>query len=187
MACSPCLEARINSAYCVYRIFLFSAPCRVSSFLTRVSWDEESDGSCREGMVFTLTCTRFAALFVPLDPHYIPCTVLACMRNPLPLLLRVAKHGATTRRSRKPGAIVLNYAMTSSRSLLTPPRAERPQSREQWRFKPIPAAVEWVEAYRPGGYHPVHIGETFKDNRYRVLRKLGYGSFSTVWLAQDTQ
>jgi hypothetical protein len=38
--------------------------------------------------------------------------------------------------------------------------------------------------YRRGGYHPVHIGDTFVG-RYHVLRKLGWGHFSTVWLAWD--
>jgi serine/threonine protein kinase len=39
--------------------------------------------------------------------------------------------------------------------------------------------------YRPGGYHPVHIGDTFKDGAYEVVHKLGYGGFSTVWLVKD--
>ncbi len=38
-----------------------------------------------------------------------------------------------------------------------------------------------------GGYHPVRIGEKFKDGRYVVMQKLGWGHFSTVWLVQDTQ
>ncbi len=38
-----------------------------------------------------------------------------------------------------------------------------------------------------GGYHPVFIGEKFKDGRYVVLRKLGWGHFSTVWLVRDTE
>lgn len=38
-----------------------------------------------------------------------------------------------------------------------------------------------------GGYHPVRIGEKYKEGRYVVLRKLGWGHFSTVWLVQDTQ
>ncbi len=37
-----------------------------------------------------------------------------------------------------------------------------------------------------GGYHPVRIGEKFKNGRYVVLRKLGWGHFSTVWLVHDT-
>ncbi|CUA76801.1 hypothetical protein RSOLAG22IIIB_02277 [Rhizoctonia solani] len=39
--------------------------------------------------------------------------------------------------------------------------------------------------YADGGYLPVHIGDTFKDGRYLIVRKLGWGHFSTVWLAKD--
>jgi len=38
--------------------------------------------------------------------------------------------------------------------------------------------------YRKGGYHPVKIGDLF-NNRYHVVRKLGWGHFSTVWLSWD--
>ena len=40
--------------------------------------------------------------------------------------------------------------------------------------------VENVEAYRPGGLHPVLIGDELGTGRYRVLHKLGYGGFSTI-------
>lgn len=40
--------------------------------------------------------------------------------------------------------------------------------------------------YCYGGYHLVNIGDTF-NGRYQVLRKLGWGNFSTVWLCQDLQ
>lgn len=36
---------------------------------------------------------------------------------------------------------------------------------------------ESFSRYRPGGYHPVNLGDTFKDNRYEVHHKLGWGSF----------
>jgi len=35
-----------------------------------------------------------------------------------------------------------------------------------------------------GGYHPVHLGEVL-INRYVIVQKLGWGQFSTVWLAKD--
>lgn len=44
---------------------------------------------------------------------------------------------------------------------------------------------ENVLYYRPGGYHPVVLGDTLKNGRYRVCHKLGYGGFSTVWAARD--
>lgn len=40
--------------------------------------------------------------------------------------------------------------------------------------------------YRPGGLHPLRVGDTLRDGRYKVLRKLGYGDESTVWLVQDS-
>ena len=43
---------------------------------------------------------------------------------------------------------------------------------------------EGADGYRKGGYHPVHVGETY-NGRYFVLAKLGWGHFSTVWLCQD--
>lgn len=45
---------------------------------------------------------------------------------------------------------------------------------------------EDVSQYCRGGYHPVVIGDVF-DNRYRVVRKLGWGHFSTVWLCRDIE
>jgi len=38
--------------------------------------------------------------------------------------------------------------------------------------------------YCKGGYHVVKIGDLF-NNRYHVIRKLGWGHFSTVWLSWD--
>lgn len=39
--------------------------------------------------------------------------------------------------------------------------------------------------YRHGGYHPVTLGDTFHDGRYKIIHKVGWGGFSTVWLARD--
>ena len=65
----------------------------------------------------------------------------------------------------------------------TPP--SRAPDFEERRFKDITLACEWVEDYHPGGYHPVHLGDAFNDGQYKVIRKLGEGSYSTVWLARD--
>lgn len=40
--------------------------------------------------------------------------------------------------------------------------------------------------YCKGGYHHVSIGDFYND-RYKVLRKVGWGHFSTVWLSWDTK
>ncbi|KAM7220647.1 protein kinase [Rhypophila decipiens] len=47
------------------------------------------------------------------------------------------------------------------------------------------AEEEDSEDYCKGGYHPVTVGEKFKDGKYTVVRKLGWGHFSTVWLSRD--
>ncbi|KAI5782770.1 kinase-like domain-containing protein [Geopyxis carbonaria] len=49
------------------------------------------------------------------------------------------------------------------------------------------ADEEDFEDYCKGGYHPVQVGETFKSGRYEVIRKLGWGHFSTVWLSRDNE
>jgi len=47
------------------------------------------------------------------------------------------------------------------------------------------ADEEDSEDYCKGGYHPVTVGEQFKDGKYTVVRKLGWEHFSTVWLSKD--
>ncbi|KAH6784611.1 Protein kinase superfamily protein [Perilla frutescens var. hirtella] len=46
---------------------------------------------------------------------------------------------------------------------------------------------EGMDSYRKGGYHAVRIGDSFAAGRYIAQKKLGWGQFSTVWLAYDTQ
>ena len=45
---------------------------------------------------------------------------------------------------------------------------------------------EGSEGYKIGGYHPVKVGEVY-HRRYLVLKKLGWGHFSTVWLVRDSK
>lgn len=65
------------------------------------------------------------------------------------------------------------------------PSPTTPEFDSEMRFHETGYPSEWAESYRPGGFHPVNLGDSFKDGQYRVIRKLGYGSFSTVWLARD--
>lgn len=48
-----------------------------------------------------------------------------------------------------------------------------------------PENEEDLKDYVQGGYHTCYIGETYKNNKYTLVRKLGWGHFSTVWLARD--
>ena len=38
--------------------------------------------------------------------------------------------------------------------------------------------------YSQRSYYPVQLGQYFVE-RYRIITKLGFGAYSTVWLAQD--
>ena len=57
--------------------------------------------------------------------------------------------------------------------------------------KLLPRIYEWeddveeLELYQVGGYHPIHIGDELHGGRYRIVHKLGYGSYATVWLVRD--
>jgi serine/threonine-protein kinase SRPK3 len=68
--------------------------------------------------------------------------------------------------------------LRSSFSWLIPRHAHTARDSSSIAFEEDP------ERYCPGGYHPVHVGENF-NNKYQIISKLGYGVYSTVWLAQD--
>ena len=73
--------------------------------------------------------------------------------------------------------------------------AEQPEERERAEDEVVSESSgsdytsedEGAEDYRRGGYHAVRIGDTFKNGTYVVQSKLGWGHFSTVWLAWDTK
>ena len=56
---------------------------------------------------------------------------------------------------------------------------------EKYQIEPLLHTEERIDKYRPGGYHPVTIEDTFSNGRYTVYNKLGHGGSSTVWLALD--
>jgi hypothetical protein len=34
--------------------------------------------------------------------------------------------------------------------------------------------AEPLHRYKPGGYHPIHLGDSLKSGRYQILHKLGW-------------
>ena len=48
---------------------------------------------------------------------------------------------------------------------------------------------EWPAVYemhpKGRGFHPVRVGDVY--SHYKIIRKLGYGAYSTVWLAEEIQ
>ncbi|XP_069738825.1 SRSF protein kinase 3 [Phaenicophaeus curvirostris] len=72
----------------------------------------------------------------------------------------------------------------------TPPEAASPEPPAALPLLPegLPGSDEGEQEdprdYCQGGYYPVRIGDLF-NGRYHVVRKLGWGHFSTVWLCWD--
>lgn len=46
--------------------------------------------------------------------------------------------------------------------------------------------VEDLEGYVVGGYHPVQLGDELSQGRYRIIHKLGFGSYSTGKFSSST-
>ena len=78
-----------------------------------------------------------------------------------------------------PVAAFTNFSLNHS----IPPTPAGPDRSPQFEYSPI-EDVERMGKYRPGGYHPITIGDELHA-RYRVLYKLGHGTYSTTWLARD--
>ena len=48
-----------------------------------------------------------------------------------------------------------------------------------------PIACEDIGKYTLGGFHPMNLGDLLCDGRYLIHQKLGWGGYSTVWIARD--
>lgn len=44
---------------------------------------------------------------------------------------------------------------------------------------------ENFQDYKSKGYHPAYIGELYRNGKYQIVQKLGWGTFSTVWLIKN--
>jgi hypothetical protein len=76
-------------------------------------------------------------------------------------------------------SLLPSWVLAMERKLLQAPAVYRPTG--------LLYTMESLSRYQPGGYHPVCLGDTFKNGRYEVCHKLGWGGFSTVWLANDSE
>ncbi|KAG5989294.1 hypothetical protein E4U52_005749 [Claviceps spartinae] len=76
--------------------------------------------------------------------------------------------------------VLANVGNRGSRLFAAP--SQQPSS-----SKPVPRRQFLEEEIfeQDGHYYPVSLGDTFDSGRYSILRKLGYGRYSTVWLARD--
>uniref|UniRef100_A0A3Q2C6P9 non-specific serine/threonine protein kinase n=1 Tax=Cyprinodon variegatus TaxID=28743 RepID=A0A3Q2C6P9_CYPVA len=78
---------------------------------------------------------------------------------------------------------------SSSKSRTSSKKPNCPPSLQKRSPSPEPPGLYEEQQENPsdygiGGYYPVEIGDIFVD-RYQVLKKLGWGHFSTVWLCWD--
>ncbi|KAF9169086.1 serine/threonine protein kinase, CMGC group [Mortierella sp. AD011] len=81
------------------------------------------------------------------------------------------------------GSVVVNDSSSSSQ------QAKQPSSKDldnDGQHSVYSDEEEDMEDYKRGGYHYISVGDVFHEGRYITLRKLGWGHFSTVWLARDT-
>lgn len=71
---------------------------------------------------------------------------------------------------------------------LLPLREWLAEPNRKYRYRKTQHPVEWVEKYRPGGFHPVELGSRLGlEDQFYVLRKLGHGDRSTTWLVSDDE
>lgn len=97
-----------------------------------------------------------------------------------------------------------NYSMIDFKERLSPEKEQKPKINIQppdpdklvyYNQKPMNSPHftdddnsedEGLSDYKVSGYHPVHVGEVLLE-RYIIMQKLGWGHFSTAWLALDTK
>ncbi|KAK3814294.1 MAG: serine/threonine protein kinase, CMGC family [Benniella sp.] len=85
------------------------------------------------------------------------------------------------------GNVSTSDTSTSSQPPKPPSTQDKDKDKDMdERYAVLSDEEEDMEDYKRGGYHYISVGDVFHDGRYVTLRKLGWGHFSTVWLARDT-
>lgn len=92
---------------------------------------------------------------------------------------------ATTAPSQATSASSLSSATTSVQAATTAPAKTVPHHvHTDGRFKRY---IETQMDYKPGGYARISEGDRLNHGRYEIVKKLGVGHFSVVWLAWDRE
>lgn len=81
---------------------------------------------------------------------------------------------------------LLKTSLSQLRSRVSQLFGKPPQLASLGRVTSYPVREE-PDYHRAGGFHPIRLGDTFHHGQYTILRKLGYGQYSTVWLAKDAK
>lgn len=80
-------------------------------------------------------------------------------------------------------------SLTARRCIVQPSLTLTRACQRRWvhqKTQEEPIEEQTLSFYRRKNYYPVRIGQIFND-RYQVIAKLGYGGYSTVWLARDNR
>uniref|UniRef100_A0A8C6WS04 non-specific serine/threonine protein kinase n=1 Tax=Neogobius melanostomus TaxID=47308 RepID=A0A8C6WS04_9GOBI len=124
----------------------------------------------------------------------------ACVKRSISGGAAVANSSATTSANMERKVLALQArkkrakAKKTNKKQPTNPRARQPPQHEASPQEPEePEEIlgsddeeqEDPNDYCKGGYHHVKVGDLY-NGKYHVIRKLGWGHFSTVWLAWDT-
>lgn len=80
------------------------------------------------------------------------------------------------------------FSASASYRLSSPNLEEEPEATVL-----APSSLAWALEeenkirYITGGCHPAQVGDNYAGGRYTITGKLGWGEYSTVWLARDKQ
>lgn len=118
------------------------------------------------------------------DPDHSPLTLPTLIQHGDPTVSTSEEVGKSVRPQLSP--LETNFARDINKPAEDPEVEDESGEDDEDDEDPVhPENEEDLKDYVPGGYHPCYIGENYKNNKYTLVRKLGWGHFSTVWLAKD--
>ena len=128
-----------------------------------------------------LICPPFILLIIEKCNDYLG----GCRRGVIIIIMRrlsspFSSFCSTYQRASLSLPLKLASPLCFSRRTIDMPNSTKSSTYADFKYRWIDGA-ERLERYQPGGYHPVLIGDVL-EKRYRVVHKLGYGTYSTIWI-----